>query len=65
VATYSRTQDIAEQGCVTSLLISHKLDHESILCSQSSSLKLGDRESSKAVVEKIKLDPFLVQGKGQ
>ena len=46
---------------MTDFLIRHKFDEEAVLGCETSSLKFLDGEFGQAIVEKVELDPLLVQ----
>jgi hypothetical protein len=50
---------------ITNLLVGHELYQVSVRLGQTSLLKLFDSELLKAIVEKIELNVFLVEGKGK
>jgi hypothetical protein len=50
---------------ITTLLVGHELYQVSVRLGQTSLLKLFDSELLKAIVEKIELNVFLVEGKGK
>ena len=54
------TKQVGQESGVSRLLISHKLNEESVARSQASSCELLLRECRENVVEEIELDPFLV-----
>lgn len=55
------TEDVADQGGVADFLVCHKFDQESIGCSQSGGLKVGDGEAGETIMEEVQLDPLLVE----
>jgi hypothetical protein len=61
----SRSQDVAEKSSVTDLLVGHELDQKAILRSETGVLEIFNREHCQAVVEKIQLDPFLIQSQSE
>lgn len=58
------TKHVSQKSRVTSLLVGHEFNQGSGLVTQASSIKLGIGKSCETVVEEIKLDPLLVQAKG-
>ena len=57
------TKDVCEEGSMTDFLVGHELNEEAVAGSETSSLELLGGKGSKTIVEKIELDPLLIQGK--
>jgi hypothetical protein len=58
------SEHVGQQGGVSLLLLSHELDQRAVLGSESGSNEVLLGEDSKTVVEQVKLDPLLVETKG-
>lgn len=57
----STLQDVRDQVGVSDLLLSHEADELSLLGVNTLGVELGVREPGETVVEKVELDPLLVQ----
>lgn len=60
-----RAEHVGENGSMADLLVSHVLEEEAILRVDAISVELLVGERSQTPVEQVKLNPLLVQGKGQ
>jgi hypothetical protein len=49
---------------MSSLLVSHEFDQESVFCRETSGSKILYRESSETIVKQVQLDVLLVERKG-
>ena len=59
------TKHIGDQRCVADFLVCHEFDEGAVFGGQACCLEVCDGEASKAIVEEVKFDPFLVKRKRQ